>query len=130
MKTLEKQAPIWEGSKQLVRDQWEGPGQQGLGMPSKHLRGPWGWEEGRDRMISVWEGRSQGQGDTLQPTSHHPSGALSPQGPPVASGWPRQWAAMVGCQDQVEVQTGFLYAQTTVTPSPSPTPEFLLACQV
>lgn len=28
---------------------------------------------------------------------------------------------MVGCQDQAEVQTGFLYTQTIVTPSPIPT---------
>lgn len=36
---------------------------------------------------------------------------------------------MRGCQGQLEVLTGYLYAQTIVTPSPSPTPEFPVACQ-
>lgn len=36
---------------------------------------------------------------------------------------------MGGCQAQLEVLTGYLHAQTIMTPSPSPTLEFPVACQ-
>lgn len=42
------------GKKQVADEGPVGmPRQRGLGMPSEHLRAPWGWEEGHDRMISA-----------------------------------------------------------------------------
>lgn len=89
----------------------EAAGWQGCGTNTYVHLGGWG-ESVAGRSLEG-RGKSEGQGGTPSLPSSQPLWSTpSPQDPPCASWWPRQWGAVGGCSGLGEVAVGFLQAQT------------------